>query len=421
MKNGKMKVIVSILLIAAMLLGMSACGTKEDEFMKSVYENFIKEGTTYAEIKEWYDIKDELNGDTITITYNDGEKTTKYDYIHNGDYIEITSANDDYFGSAMLLYMIDAIAEVNGMDPDEVTAYINGLFYFEIENDIYKSTDNGDGTDTASVYVKPFEMTELDKMVLTDDCFDEWDILDTMRMTQVMNLGKLHIYSYGNANDYTIYIGEHGGLTDIALKSLAAFVKGHQPVGYEAFLESFNGFDALSGEFYEACKVTDSSELVNEMGETSIIDKCEWYKVSFLDPDAIEDETFDPEIEEYITDDWFNEDDVLTSEDTWKLMLVNDIFVYCSGNKDHLVITLGEWGMLTDNAYQSILTVVRNLQPAGYENFLSEYTELEQKTGTGYTVEACSFDDIEFDEESGGKDMEEMLEDYQFMRVEFGK
>ena len=53
---------------------------------------------------------------------------------------------------------------------------------------------------------------------------------------------------------------------------------------------------------------------------------------------------------------------------------------------DGMVILLGEYGGLDDLAYRSIINVVSILKPAGWEDFIANYTELADAAADGYTV-----------------------------------
>jgi hypothetical protein len=56
------------------------------------------------------------------------------------------------------------------------------------------------------------------------------------------------------------------------------------------------------------------------------------------------------------------------------------------GNKTALTLIVGEYGENTALTLKSLQSMVAKLQPDGYEAFASEYTELKETAGSGYTV-----------------------------------
>lgn len=65
---------------------------------------------------------------------------------------------------------------------------------------------------------------------------------------------------------------------------------------------------------------------------------------------------------------------------------VGKVFMLANGNVDDLKILVGEYGELDDLAYQSLMNVVKVLQPKGWETFASEYKELTDAQTDAYTV-----------------------------------
>lgn len=56
------------------------------------------------------------------------------------------------------------------------------------------------------------------------------------------------------------------------------------------------------------------------------------------------------------------------------------------GSAENFEMVVGEYGENTALSYQSILTVVKALQPKEYEAFIDSFTELKEVSGDGYTV-----------------------------------
>ena len=65
---------------------------------------------------------------------------------------------------------------------------------------------------------------------------------------------------------------------------------------------------------------------------------------------------------------------------------VGKVFMLANGNVDDLKILVGEYDELDDLAYQSLMNVVKVLQPKGWKTFASEYKELTDVQTDAYTV-----------------------------------
>ena len=71
------------------------------------------------------------------------------------------------------------------------------------------------------------------------------------------------------------------------------------------------------------------------------------------------------------------------SSQTFNLGKIN---ILMNGSVDGVTILLQEYGELDDAALNALTTVVNYMKPAGYEAFVSEYTELKDGQGEGWTV-----------------------------------
>lgn len=56
------------------------------------------------------------------------------------------------------------------------------------------------------------------------------------------------------------------------------------------------------------------------------------------------------------------------------------------GSADQLDLMVGEYGENTDKTLKAILAIVNKQKPDGYEKFISEFTELKEVSGDGYSV-----------------------------------
>ena len=56
------------------------------------------------------------------------------------------------------------------------------------------------------------------------------------------------------------------------------------------------------------------------------------------------------------------------------------------GSADQLDLMVGEYGENTDKTLKAIFAIVNKQKPDGYEKFISEFTELKEVSGDGYSV-----------------------------------
>ena len=78
--------------------------------------------------------------------------------------------------------------------------------------------------------------------------------------------------------------------------------------------------------------------------------------------------------------------DPLTENDVNSVINSGKVSAITYGNKTALTLIVGEYGENTALTLKSVQSMVAKLQPDGYEAFASEYTELKETAGSGYTV-----------------------------------
>ena len=65
---------------------------------------------------------------------------------------------------------------------------------------------------------------------------------------------------------------------------------------------------------------------------------------------------------------------------------VGRLMMVANGDAEEATILLGEYGRLDELAFESIGNIASILQPAGWEEFLAAYTQLEDADGDGWSV-----------------------------------
>lgn len=156
---------------------------------------------------------------------------------------------------------------------------------------------------------------------------------------------------------------------------------------------------------YIAAK-TDNRYFITETkdGQTTfkIYDVAKW-DMSDLGDVYIDDETFQN----------LNSDVSATSGNLF--INLGTITCWMLGSEDRFILMTGEYGGNTDLTYRSIMTVVNDLRPEGYEAFAEAFTELKEVSGDGYTVTMGIPEDLEQDASFPRAD------GYKYVTVQFGK
>ena len=107
-------------------------------------------------------------------------------------------------------------------------------------------------------------------------------------------------------------------------------------------------------------------------------------------------------------------DETLNDDYTSQGGSIGKIRFIANGNVNGYTVLLAEFGELDDIAYQSIINLVTLRKPAGYEAFLTDFTELKDLEAGDYTV------DLEPDDDTIGEIMGERDNKFRYMLVRFG-
>lgn len=94
---------------------------------------------------------------------------------------------------------------------------------------------------------------------------------------------------------------------------------------------------------------------------------------------------------------------------------IGKVMMVANGNADGVTILLGEFNELDDLALRSLLNVVGILQPAGWEDFTANFTQLADADASGWSV------DLNVDAETVGEIIDDAPEGYSFAIAHFGK
>ena len=305
MNKNNVKRFAALLLSAAMLLALTACGGKgtkgPSEALKGVYDALVAPDSEYSQTKEFYrewypevEYAEALENDRFTLSMkaNGNEYLTdgSWTFVQEGDYLTFRAGADDFTALTMALEVIQAVASYLGMDADLTGGYVNGLSAMGWSNDDFTMADTEDGGTSFRINMaKPWKMEELDQMVLGEPVMD-YDPLNTDYVSQFGSVGKMRVYMLGSSEYYEMLFAEYGELDEIAYQSIVNMVKLREPQGWEEFLTEFTALKELETDAYSVSFDVDETLIEERFNEVS--DKYRYALVTFGTEESYEDTDF---------------------------------------------------------------------------------------------------------------------------------
>jgi len=245
-----------------------------DSKMADIYAKLTADGSSYmtdkAQAEEMGTTYEEsLNGDTVTIKVSGEYENSEHNYVYDGEYVTYTGDDSSYYGLYMFGYFIDAVAEVNGMDPELVSAYTFGLTNLDMTNDYYKVEEDGDKT-TVKFYAKDaFEMTELDDMYINEKAAKNIEEFPAEGgNSSMMTVGKIRFYAAGSKDSGTVYVAEYGDKnTDLTYKSIINAVDVLKPDHLDEFKAEFTELKEITNDNYSVKFATEEDAAQTPLAE----------------------------------------------------------------------------------------------------------------------------------------------------------
>lgn len=117
----------------------------------------------------------------------------------------------------------------------------------------------------------------------------------------------------------------------------------------------------------------------------------------------------------YIDEKALSDIEPLGDDDINHYISCGKVNMFSLGNRNSVEITFAEYGDLSNLTYKSVIETVKKLQPAGYEEFIENYTALEEANTDAYTV-TFPEDKADLPEFYG-----ELAGRYKFVKVTFGE
>ena len=254
----KIAKIATLLTLALALVLAQAAVAEPSEALQGIYDLLVAEGSQWNEMKAMYaeflpdaTFEETVDGEGITLAISNSEYMDgSWTFAQDGDYLTADFGADDISGASMMILVAQAAGDYLGMDTCLIVPYINGLATTGITNDDVQMTQDDSGIHMRLNIASPWEMKELDEMVMTEENSLYYDALTEESTSCGGSIGKLLLIGNGNVDDFTILLGEHGGLDDLAFQSLINAVNIFQPAGYEDFIANYTELADAEAEGY---------------------------------------------------------------------------------------------------------------------------------------------------------------------------
>jgi len=235
--------------------------------VRGVFDALTAEGSDYSQTKamyaEYYEgiqWKEAVEGDSIVISISNSEYMDgSWTFTQEGDYLTATFDDEDYTGLSMAMSILKAVGDYLGMEDDVMTGYVNGLNILGIESDDFVMEQDDIGATTVRINDSaPWNMAELDQMVLDENTVQP---LEEGYTSTAANFGKLMMVANDNSSDFTILLGEFGGLDDLGYRSIVNVVSILKPAGWERFVEDYAELAEAQTDAYTVKLNADAAEV----------------------------------------------------------------------------------------------------------------------------------------------------------------
>ena len=240
--------------------------------MEKVYGILTAKESEYSKLKEndtFTKYSEKLADNVITITAKGEYVSGTWEFKLDGDYIVANWDEGDYMANFIWRYVLDAVAEYLGMDVDLVGGYSKGIGIKELEQDYVDiKLDEATKKYDAKIYVAgPYDLGEMDSWYVEDEELVLMEQLGENDVNNITSIGKIFVYTLGNKDGLDVTVAEHGGLDELAYKSLINVVKKLKPVGYEGFVSNYGSLAEVEADTYSVKFVSqkDAPEAFGEL------------------------------------------------------------------------------------------------------------------------------------------------------------
>ena len=269
------KLIALIGLVLALFLSQTAFA-EENDVVKGIFDKLTAADSSYSQMKEsnlqymeGIEFRETLGEDSFTIEISGSDDMDgSWTFRKEGDFLTTSFPESDFTGGTMAVCVVQAAASYYELNTALVNSYISGMSVLGAESPEFTlSLDEATGTQTVGIYIAgPFEMKELDQMILDSDILNAYgyEPLTEEYVSMGFNYGKISILMNGSKDGVTLLLQEYGGLDDVALKSLLAVADYMKPAGGEAFTAEYTELKDAQGEGWTV-KLNADEETVREI------------------------------------------------------------------------------------------------------------------------------------------------------------
>ena len=330
-----LKLLTMLALVLALVLPQGVFA-EETDLLQEIFTALTAEGSDYSEGKavnlEYYpemQYEEVLGEDSITITVTGNEYMEgSWSFVKDGDYLTLTVGSGDYGGIGLTVYLLKAVGNVYGMNGALLNAYISGLNALGMDSPYFvMEYDEAQMTTTYKIYIAgPFDMKELDEMVLTEDVLNLYGydpLTENEYTSRSVALGKIYMMVNGNKSGVTMLVAEYGELDDLAYQGMINVVKALQPDGWEAFTAEYTELTNADTEIYNVVLNADDAAVLEIMDE--ILPEYA-YGIVHIGTDGAYEEDYDAEgyvadgaeIDETYNGTYWESEDGLLLEAVWQ-------------------------------------------------------------------------------------------------------
>ena len=231
-------------------------GTAAADCMQKVYENLMKEGSSYRQYKEIdasTTFTETFENNKLTIKVESEETNGTWEYALDGNYIVTTWKEGEYTAAVLLGYVTDALSELLGMDEDLVTGFVNGVYVKQLDDPYFNvKTDESTKFTTVKMFAGgAWDMQPMESWAIDEEYMKDYGPLEEDDKNVIVSIGKLHLYVFGNKDSVDIILSEHGGKTQLIYQSLINAMNVFAPVGYEDFLKEYTELREAEGKTWK--------------------------------------------------------------------------------------------------------------------------------------------------------------------------
>ncbi len=257
------KVLLSLIMIGA-LFSLTGCN-KDAKTLKNIV-NKLNNLTSYKELKAIGNFKENVNKNVLTIEVNNDFAEETHEFVLKDGFLSVETNENDTYGAILFMELAEAIAEINGMDSDAISPYINGVVTENLKSDYVKHSEEN-GKTKYSLSVNKFDMEPLLKqMNITEKDLEFFEKFDNEEESTsgFGTKGNFVYYVKGDINESDIIFAERKGFSDRAYSNLLTLIKYFYEKDYNNFVSNYPKLEEKSFGKFTIKYLSNDNEEVKE-------------------------------------------------------------------------------------------------------------------------------------------------------------